>query len=55
MFKFPSSLAGAKDPPRLWRRLDNQLPSGRGSAAPLSGWQKEVEQLLSWRAPSAQP
>jgi hypothetical protein len=55
MFMFPSSLAGARDQPRLWRRPEDQPPSGRGSAAPPSRWRIEVGQLPSWQTRSVQP
>jgi hypothetical protein len=55
MFMFPSSSVGVKDQPRPLSRLEDQPPSGRGSALPpLRRWIKE-EQAPSWRAPSVQP
>jgi hypothetical protein len=46
---------GAKGRSRPWRRSEDQPPSGWGSAAPPSRRRIEVEQPLSWRAPSALP
>jgi hypothetical protein len=46
---------GARDQPQLWRRPEDQPPSGRGSAAPPSRWRIEVGQLPSWQTRSVQP